>query len=315
MRTLLVGLSLCLTFLAEPKPEVEVVVPPSAAHPQSWLSPLIRDNPKPDYRGKSTGSLAEFVAPEVVSKIVVDQYAGPPDDVRRYLTAMPTGAAQYFGPSLDLCKFPDPKSSQLYGAALQWTSTSTVTFESGRRGSLAVATVVVSRIKGPPLRPLAQPKVYGLSDRPDCAGLDKVPVDSLYVSYVDPDGYSWSFAVPLQRPGSGAVSGRILSADGKPASNITVVVSRVSDCCIPFNPHATTDTDGKYQLLDILPGDYHVAVLTPGLPLTFYPGAGTQKDATSVTVKRGETISNIDFRIAAEGQIIPPAPPKPPARF
>jgi len=83
MRTVLSGLALCLTFFAEPTPEIEVMVPSSAAHPQSWLSPQIRDNPKPEYRGKPAGSLAEFVAPEVLSKIVVDQYAGPPDDVRR----------------------------------------------------------------------------------------------------------------------------------------------------------------------------------------------------------------------------------------
>jgi hypothetical protein len=71
---------------------VEVVVPPSAAHPQDWLRPQIRANPKPDYRGKPANSLAEFVAPEVVSTIVVDQYAGPPDDVLRYLTTLPTAA-------------------------------------------------------------------------------------------------------------------------------------------------------------------------------------------------------------------------------
>src|SRR5712691_10638233 len=140
MRTVLLGLALCLICLAEPTPDVEVVVPPSAAHPQDWLHPQIRDNPSPDYRGKSGNSLAEFVAPEVISKIVVDQYAGPPDDVRRYLTAMPTAAAQYFGPSLELCEARPPTN----GARLVWTSTSTVTFESGRRGRLAVATVVVS---------------------------------------------------------------------------------------------------------------------------------------------------------------------------
>jgi hypothetical protein len=73
MRTVLLGLALCITCLAEPMADVEVVVPASAAHPQDWLRPPIRDNPKPDYRGKSAGSLAEFVAPEVISKIVVDQ--------------------------------------------------------------------------------------------------------------------------------------------------------------------------------------------------------------------------------------------------
>ena len=168
MRTVLFGLAMYVTCLAEPTPNLEVVVPPSAAHPQDWLRPQIRDNPNPDYRGKSADSLAEFVAPEVISKIVVDQYAGPPDDVHRYLTALPTAAAQYFGPSLQLCA----------GAGLAWTSTSTVTFESGRRGRLAVATVFVVKA----------PKAFGLSRAPDCVGPDKVPFDSLYVRYVDPDG-------------------------------------------------------------------------------------------------------------------------------
>lgn len=166
---------------------VEVIVPASAAHPQDWLRPQIRKNPKADYRGKPANSLAEFVAPEVISKIVVDQYAGPPDDVRRYLTALPDATAQYFGTSLVLCSGrANPRTA---GARLVWTSTSTVTFESGRRGTLAVATVGVGSFVGPGF----------VSDAPDCAGPDKVPFDSLYVSYVDPDGYSWYFAVPLQR--------------------------------------------------------------------------------------------------------------------
>jgi len=189
MRTVLFGLALCLTGLAEPKPDVEVVVPPSAAHPQSWLRPQIPDNPRPSYQGDPVDSFAAFVAPEVISKIVVDQYAGPPDDVRRYLTALPTAAARYFGPSLVLCKArANPKGPNTTGAQLVWTSTSTVTFESGRSGRLAVATVGVSNFVdsfGP--------------NAPACVGPDKIPFDSLYVSYVDPDGYSWYFAVPLQR--------------------------------------------------------------------------------------------------------------------
>jgi hypothetical protein len=166
---------------------VEVLVPPSAAHPQDWLRPQIRNNPKPDYRDKGARSLAEFVAPEVISKIVVDQYAGPADDVRRYLTGMPTAAAQYFGPSLLLCK-PHPGTT---GATLAWTSTSTVTFESGRSARLAVATVDPGAI--------GHFAVPSPTEAAGCLGPDKVPFDSLYVSYVDPDGYSWYFAVPLQR--------------------------------------------------------------------------------------------------------------------
>jgi hypothetical protein len=68
MRTALFGLALCAACLAQPTPVVEVVVPPSAAHPQDWLRPQIPDNPKPDYPSKPAASLAEFVAPEVISK-------------------------------------------------------------------------------------------------------------------------------------------------------------------------------------------------------------------------------------------------------
>jgi hypothetical protein len=200
MRTLLFGLALCVTCLAEPLRDVEVIVPPAAAHPQDWLHLQLRENPKPNYGSKPVSSLAEFVAPEVISKIVVDQYAGPPDDVDRYLTTMPTAAAQYFGASLELCEPPNPRLSPPYGARLDWTSTSTVYFESGRTGKLAVAMVVVARGGNANLLSSgSQRKTFGLSRAADCVGLDKVPVDSLYVNYIDPDGYSWSFALPLQR--------------------------------------------------------------------------------------------------------------------
>ena len=110
---------------------------------------------------------------------------------------MPTAAAQYFGPSLELCEPRRSAGPPSTGARLDWTSTSTVTFESGRSGRLAVATVIVSKAAGPKPVSNVLPKVFGLSDAPNCVGLDKVPVDSLYVSYVDPDGHSWSFAIRL----------------------------------------------------------------------------------------------------------------------
>jgi hypothetical protein len=114
--------------------------------------------------------LAELVASELISKIVVDQYAGPPDEARCYLTTLPTAAAQYFGPSLELCAAgANPNGPLTNGAGLAWTSTSAVTFESGRTGTLAVATVFVSKAMGPTLvfRPrcsdcLVLPTVSGL---------------------------------------------------------------------------------------------------------------------------------------------------------
>lgn len=188
MRTVLAGLAMCAACLAEPAPDVEIVVPPSAAHPQSWLPPRIPNHPDPDDHAKPANSLAEFVAPEVISRIVVDQYAGRPDDVRRYLTALPTAEAKYFGPSLVVCP---ARSSNMAtdGISLVWTSTSAVTFESGKTGKLAVATVNPSSLVAGTLatRP------------PGCLGPDQIPFDSLYVSYIDPEGHSWYFAVPLRR--------------------------------------------------------------------------------------------------------------------
>jgi len=68
-------------------------------------------------------------------------------------------------------------------------------FESGRSGSLAVATVVVSNSVFGPVT-FQRPMPFGVSDAPDCIGLDQVPVDSLYVNYVDPDhGKSWVYLV------------------------------------------------------------------------------------------------------------------------
>ncbi len=115
-------------------------MPPSAAHPQDWLRPRIHENPKPGYQAKSVGSLAEFIAPEVISKIVVDQYAGPPDDVRRYLAALPTAAAQYFGPSLELCRTrANPRRGpRRIARASSGPAHPGVTFESGRVASCAV---------------------------------------------------------------------------------------------------------------------------------------------------------------------------------
>jgi hypothetical protein len=188
MRPGFLVLALCVTCWAEGSQGVEVVVPPSAAHPQDWLRLQIRDHPKPDDSGKPAGSFAEFLAPEVISKIAVDQYAGPSDDVRHYLSELPTAAAKYLGPSPVFCK-PGPGTSTI---AISWTSSSTVTFESGRSGRLAVA-MVHPMGGGHFAVPTATPT-------PGCLGPDQVPYDGLYVRYVDPDGYSWYFAV---RPGRG----------------------------------------------------------------------------------------------------------------
>jgi hypothetical protein len=176
MRTVFLGLAVCVTCLATPR-EVEIVVSPAAFHPQNWLRPHFRDNPNRDYRGKSAGSLEEFVSPEVISKIVVDQYAGPDDDVRRYLTAMPSAVVEYFGPFLELCQWRrnQPNRLPVYGARLEWTSTSTVTFESGRSGILAVAMLLFptsqSRLLLLSLRHLACPTLPIVSGLRKCQSI------------------------------------------------------------------------------------------------------------------------------------------------
>ena len=209
MRTTLFGLTLCVAALAQTapagrpaaRPDVDVEVPPSARNVKLQVNLPVDfpENPKPNtansnQSGEPVASFAEFVAPEVISKIVADQWAYAPNDVRRDLAALPTSEAISFGPNPELCA-PGANSGERTGARLSWFSTSQITFESGRTGRLAVAWVNVARG-----RPQGPPPFYlGVGNSSDCLGPDKVPYGSLFVRYMDPDGYTWSFAVPLQR--------------------------------------------------------------------------------------------------------------------
>jgi hypothetical protein len=106
---------------------------------------------------------------------------------------------------------------------------------------------------------------------------------------------------------NGRIRGRIVDHRGKPAAEVRVHAIE-STRKLPFGrgdtfgPMAVTDFDGYYEIVHVPAGSYHVAVGVPfetstAIPGTFYPGAATQATAKTVTVGRGDLVSEISFKL------------------
>ena len=113
----------------------------------------------------------------------------------------------------------------------------------------------------------------------------------------------------VSQAGNGTVAGRLLMADGNPASGMTVVATpATSPSAVYFSHSAQTDSSGNYKIDNVPPGDYFVVFFTPGFPITHYPGARTSEKASAVKVRGGENVVGIDFKVVAEGNVAPPHP-------
>jgi hypothetical protein len=99
----------------------------------------------------------------------------------------------------------------------------------------------------------------------------------------------------------GAVSGRLLSADGSAAAGVRVMAVPVSNSGVQ-NPaevvEAITQSDasGAYRLDHLSPGRYYIRAGLVDLP-TYYPGSTSPTEARVITVARGSTQSGIDFSL------------------
>jgi hypothetical protein len=104
-------------------------------------------------------------------------------------------------------------------------------------------------------------------------------------------------------PAGGVVTGRLLNADGSPASKVRVSVMPVQegDSQAGFLPGLSnlseTDAAGNFRILDVAPGRYYVVAGLLEFP-TFHPGTRDLSAATIVSVTSAATISGIDFRVA-----------------
>jgi hypothetical protein len=106
------------------------------------------------------------------------------------------------------------------------------------------------------------------------------------------------------RPGFGTLSGQLRESGGKPAAGVRVfatpVEADVAGVPVPaqLSNISQTDSEGRYRLQDVLPGRYRIAAGTLASP-SYYPGGTTSNQGRIVSVAAGQTVTNLDFTLAA----------------
>jgi hypothetical protein len=101
--------------------------------------------------------------------------------------------------------------------------------------------------------------------------------------------------------GVGAITGRILSADGTPAAGVRVAavpsdlanLFRLDDGLFGITQ---TDESGRYRLEGLPPGQYRIVAGLLEL-LTYYPGVKDGSTATILQVTSDSTKTCLDFRL------------------
>jgi protocatechuate 3,4-dioxygenase beta subunit len=121
---------------------------------------------------------------------------------------------------------------------------------------------------------------------------------------------------------AGAVSGRILDADGDPISGVGVVVStaRAKKDAQSGRGYATTNDRGEYRAFQIAPGEYRVSATyaprnrfdgvrvqrparagaatgSEAYPTVFYPGTVDARQAAVVKVEAGADLQGFDLQL------------------
>lgn len=99
---------------------------------------------------------------------------------------------------------------------------------------------------------------------------------------------------------TGAIEGRVLGMDGKPAAGVRVaIVSPDANGKIESDILAgitTTDETGHYRIENVPPGRYGIVAGAVSSP-TFYPGTANASGARMLTVVRGSTTTGLDFAL------------------
>jgi Carboxypeptidase regulatory-like domain len=122
---------------------------------------------------------------------------------------------------------------------------------------------------------------------------------------------------------AGAISGRIVDADGDPISGVSVQISpwsKKTNRLAGTQAYAATNDRGEYRAFNIAPGDYAVSVfysvetenmgvrlqrpagdngpLSAGIyPTVYYPGTIDARQATVVKLGPGMEVQNIDIQL------------------
>ncbi len=136
---------------------------------------------------------------------------------------------------------------------------------------------------------------------------------------------------PVSGAQVGGLSGQVLRRDGKGAFGVHVVVYKVDSNAFVASALSGSSGaslgvggDGRYEILGLLPGDYHVAIephhrsisyenfggiyhepFDADFEAEYYNNASSQNNARVVRVEAGQTVANIDFAL---GPFAPGAP-------
>ena len=113
--------------------------------------------------------------------------------------------------------------------------------------------------------------------------------------------------IDVQLATVGRITGKVTDLNDQPLPNLTVVALR-SDTGAQV-AEGVTDSTGVYTITGLPQGVYRVLFNsvgqtspTPYVPL-YYPNATTLADGTDIQVRFGETVSNINAKLAARGRI------------
>jgi len=128
-----------------------------------------------------------------------------------------------------------------------------------------------------------------------------------------------TISIEIQLRKGGAISGRVVDADGEPLSDISVSALRITagnrDRAVPMNGQAAQTNDfGDFRIAGLPEGEYVVVATPRGQPPfeaapptdegttlapTFYPGTINRDEAQSIAVASGQTVERLQFAMMA----------------
>jgi protocatechuate 3,4-dioxygenase beta subunit len=88
------------------------------------------------------------------------------------------------------------------------------------------------------------------------------------------------------------------SATGEPLKKANLYANRINPPGTGLSASTSTDAEGKFSMKSIEPGQYRLTVSRPGFVQTSYGARpGLPQSGTTLTLDKGQTLKNIEFRI------------------
>jgi protocatechuate 3,4-dioxygenase beta subunit len=104
--------------------------------------------------------------------------------------------------------------------------------------------------------------------------------------------------IDIYLPDGASISGRVMNIYGHPLSGVYVYANNEVNYYLAGNNY--TDSSGYYTINTLHAGGHSVSVRPPNFSSQFYNGQPTSSLADVVQVETGESVSGIDFMVAAE---------------